>query len=296
MKAVHSKKLIHRNFLLGNMLAVAFLVSFLGIRSAHAAIQRQLDVGSTGADVIELQTYLAANAGTYPPNRITGNFDLLTQSAVQRFQSTQGIVSSGTPKTSGYGRVGPRTAQKLNALMRSASGVSVITTSTPFTNTAVVPLMRERSGFGLPARIRIPTINVNAPVQRLGLTPQGAMEAPKGPTDVAWFNLGPRPGEQGSAVIAGHYGPWKNGQGSVFDNLNTLAKGDRVYIEDGNGTTTAFVVVNIRTYDKSQDPSDVFGSSDGRAHLNLVTCEGIWNAAQKTYSNRLVIFTDKATE
>ena len=46
-------------------------------------------------------------------------------------------------------------------------------------------------------------------VEDVGLTPGGAMDVPKGPSDVAWFDLGPRPGEVGSAVIAGHEG-WKD--------------------------------------------------------------------------------------
>lgn len=46
----------------------------------------------------------------------TGNFLGLTQAAVQTFQRKYGIVSSGTPATTGYGRVGPKTRAKLNEL------------------------------------------------------------------------------------------------------------------------------------------------------------------------------------
>jgi LPXTG-site transpeptidase (sortase) family protein len=93
-------------------------------------------------------------------------------------------------------------------------------------------------------------------------------------------------------VIAGHEG-WKDGIAAAFDNLYKVQKGDKVYIQDEQGATTTFVVVGIRTYDQNGDASNVFGSSDGKAHLNLITCEGTWNAAQKSYSNRLVVFTDE---
>jgi LPXTG-site transpeptidase (sortase) family protein len=116
---------------------------------------------------------------------------------------------------------------------------------------------------------------------------------PEGPSDTAWFNIGPRPGDNGSAVIAGHYGPWKTGQGSVFDNLNNLKIGDKIYIEGEKGTTATFVVRELRTYSQNEYAPEVFNSSDGKAHLNLITCEGTWSDAQKTYSNRLVVFTDK---
>ena len=144
----------------------------------------------------------------------------------------------------------------------------------------------------LTLRLKIPKINIDAAVRSVGLTPEGAMDAPKTPEDVAWFNLGPRPGEKGSAVISGHYG-WKNNIPAVFDNLHKLRKGDKVYVEDKNGATIVFVVRELRTYGQNEDASDVFGSGDGKAHLNLVTCTGTWNKAQKSYSNRLVVFTDK---
>lgn len=147
---------------------------------------------------------------------------------------------------------------------------------------------------GLPIRIKIPKIAIDALIDYVGLMPQGAMGVPKGPSTVAWFELGPRPGENGSAVMAGHFG-WKNGLPAVFDNLHKLKTGDNIDVEDAQGTTTTFVVRELRTYDLKENTSAVFLSSDGQAHLNLVTCQGIWNKAKNSYSNRLVVFTDKVT-
>lgn len=144
---------------------------------------------------------------------------------------------------------------------------------------------------GLPIRLKIPNIGVDAAFEYVGVTRDGAMAVPKGPADVAWFKLGPRPGEKGSAVIAGHEG-WSNGISAVFDDLNKLRKGDQITVEDEKGETTTFIVREIQTYDQNGDSSNVFGSSDGKVHLNLITCEGIWNAAQQSYANRLVVFAD----
>ena len=162
----------------------------------------------------------------------------------------------------------------------------------PQNRVQIQPAQLNADTEALTLRLKIPKINIDAAVVFVGLTPQGAMDVPKGPNDVAWFNLGPRPGEIGSAVISGHYG-WKNNIPAVFDNLHKLRKGDKVYVEDKNGATITFVVRELRTYDQNEDASDVFGSSDGKAHLNLVTCTGTWNKAQKSYSKRLVVFTDK---
>lgn len=146
---------------------------------------------------------------------------------------------------------------------------------------------------GLPVRIEIPNIKVKAIINYVGLTSNGEMDVPKGPSDTVWYKLGTRPGNIGSAVIAGHYGSWKDGGSSVFDNLDKLVKGDKVYIEDENGMIITFIVKESRKYDPEADASNVFNLNDGVSHLNLVTCEGTWDNNKKTYSNRLVVFTDK---
>jgi LPXTG-site transpeptidase (sortase) family protein len=152
--------------------------------------------------------------------------------------------------------------------------------------------MSAESERSIPIRLKIPKINVDAAIEHVGLTPDGSMGVPKGPSDVGWFDLGPRPGEKGSAVIAGHEG-WKDGIKAVFDDLHNLVKGDKIYVEDETGTTTIFVVRELRIYGQNDDASDVFSSIDGKAHLNLITCEGVWNKAEKSYANRLVVFAYK---
>lgn len=108
----------------GMTAAMLLFVSFLGIQSAHAAISTSLDFGDTGSEVTELQTYLATNSSIYPSGLVTGYFGPLTQAAVQRFQTAQGIVSSGNPESTGYGRVGPLTRARINALLGGGSPIT----------------------------------------------------------------------------------------------------------------------------------------------------------------------------
>lgn len=56
----------------------------------------------------------------------------------------------------------------------------------------------------LPAFLRIPAIAVDAVIEKVGLTKDGAMGIPKDPLHLGWYLMGPRPGETGSAVVAGH--------------------------------------------------------------------------------------------
>ncbi len=142
---------------------------------------------------------------------------------------------------------------------------------------------------GLPVRLKIPSIKVNAAIEYVGLTSKREMEVPKNIVDVGWFELGPRPGEKGSAVIAGHFNG-KNGEVGVFADLYKLKMGDKLYIEDNTGITTTFIVRESRIYDPGL-AGDVFSRSDG-TYLNLITCDGIWDEAKKSYSKRLVVFAD----
>jgi LPXTG-site transpeptidase (sortase) family protein len=117
------------------------------------------------------------------------------------------------------------------------------------------------------------------------------MDISNGPANVSWYDLGPRPGQKGSAVIAGHNGIRKNGDISVFHDLNMLRKGDIVSIKNDTGEIIFFVVRESKIYKKNANTTDVFTSNDEKSHLNLITC--IFDPISKTYPNRLVVFTDK---
>lgn len=75
---------------------------------------KTLQRGSRGDDVKQLQEFLKKYPDIYPEGLITGYFGPLTEKAVQRFQAKFQIVSSGSPVTTGYGFVGPKTRAKLN--------------------------------------------------------------------------------------------------------------------------------------------------------------------------------------
>ncbi|MEO6508969.1 MAG: class F sortase [Patescibacteria group bacterium] len=160
---------------------------------------------------------------------------------------------------------------------------------------ALAEIQRKKNlqleSVGLPVRIKIPKMYIDANIQQLGLTKEGAMDVPTNSVDTGWFNLGPRPGEIGSAVIDGHLDA-KNGAPGVFYNLNELIPGDKLYIEDQNGKSIAFMVRESRTYDPKDDVPDVFNQTDGK-HLNLITCDGAWDKGERSYSKRLVVFTDR---
>ncbi len=90
-------------------------------------IGRVLSLGSSGTDVSRLQQFLAESPAVYPQAQVTGYYGSLTQAAVERWQVKYNIVSSGTPATTGFGVVGPRTAAAIALLCStgSASGTGI---------------------------------------------------------------------------------------------------------------------------------------------------------------------------
>lgn len=176
----------------------------------------------------------------------------------------------------------------LSAARPSQPEVQTPTASKP----ADVPVVAPKTS--LPSRLEIAGIGVDTVVAPVGLASNGDMDIKENPEEVAWYQYGPRPGQVGSAVIAGHYG-WKAGRASVFTQLHTVKAGDIVTVHDDSGIELSFVVREIRSYDPEADATEVFRSNDGKAHLNLITCEGAWNDEQQTYATRLVVFTDKVT-
>lgn len=142
----------------------------------------------------------------------------------------------------------------------------------------------------LPVHLIIPAINVDSTIQQVGITSDGEMATPNSFVQAGWFKFGPAPGENGSAVIAGHLNGENNELG-VFANLHKLKAGDKLFVEDDKGVSVDFVVREIRTYDKGH-ADEVFNWST-TSHLNLITCYGLWDLNKKTYNKRLVVFADK---
>lgn len=140
-------------------------------------------------------------------------------------------------------------------------------------------------------RLEISRLHIDAAIRSVGLTPEGAMDVLPGPQDVGFFSLGSRLGGEGTVVLEGHYG-WKDGKPAVFDNLSVLKKGDTFSVTDAHGMKILFIVRKTASYDKDALVPEVFVSDTG-SHLNLIACVGTWNAQQKTYSDRQVVFADR---
>ncbi len=152
----------------------------------------------------------------------------------------------------------------------------------------------QKTTESVPVRLSIESVGMSAPIESVGILGK-AMAVPTNSDSVGWYELGVRPGDTGSAVLAGHVN-WYGGQDAVFSSLRDVAIGDVITVMDSEGTTVSFVVRETRRYQLHDDTREVFTAHDGRAHLRLITCDGPWNAIMGTHELRLVVFAEKIEE
>lgn len=74
-------------------------------------------IGDENENVRVLQQYLARDKDIYPEGITSGFYGTLTRKAVERFQIKYGIVSSGTPESTGFGLAGPTTRAKIQEIL-----------------------------------------------------------------------------------------------------------------------------------------------------------------------------------
>jgi LPXTG-site transpeptidase (sortase) family protein len=149
---------------------------------------------------------------------------------------------------------------------------------------------------GLPARLVIPAIGVDAKIQQIGMSWSGVnIGVPTNFTDVGWFKYGTLPGAPGTAIIDGHL-DGKYVPQAVFFNLQNLKAGDEVDVMDASNTALEFQVVASKIYNYDATTTDIFAGNASTSQLILITCAGSWLPNQKLYNQRIVVFTELVTK
>jgi LPXTG-site transpeptidase (sortase) family protein len=143
---------------------------------------------------------------------------------------------------------------------------------------------------GIPVKVSIPSIALETEIESVAMDSKGRMDVPKDANNTAWFNPGYRPGQNGNAVLAGHFDN-EDGSPAVFWDIKKLKKGDQIIVTDEDGQEKAFAVTGIEQYPYDAFPiKEVFGESS-TSMLNLITCQGEWDEKAKNYSDRMVVYS-----
>ncbi|MEK0099355.1 class F sortase [Streptomyces sp. NPDC056002] len=143
--------------------------------------------------------------------------------------------------------------------------------------------------FSVADRVRIPAIQVDAPVMPVGVDRDGWVDAPppEDPNLAGWFTGGVTPGEKGTAVIVGHV---DNAQGpAVFYGLGSLKKGNRVQVVRKDKKTAVFEIYGIEVFKKANFPGTRVYGSKGAPELRVITCGGGFSK-ENGYDGNVVVF------
>jgi hypothetical protein len=139
-----------------------------------------------------------------------------------------------------------------------------------------------------PVRLRVPAVGIDTDLVHLGLTPDGAMEVPDDFARAGWYTVGPRPGEDGPAVVAGHVDSERGP--AVFARLADVAPGDRIEVRGADGSTTTFTAQRRQRFAKATFPTgQVFGATV-EPELRLITCGGNFDDDVGHYEDNVVVF------
>lgn len=183
------------------------------------------------------------------------------------------LIGAANVLSRAFEYVGDDALQTAFQPLGTLGSVSLVATTTPLT----------------PARVKIPSIGVDASIEEVGKKEDGSMETPKSFQNVGWYALGPKPGSAGNAVMAGHVNNALTTSG-VFEHLSDVVVGDYITVADAQGKTLVYAVTQTAQYDVDSAPtSDIFSQS-GPSQLVLITCDGAWDAAARSYNKRLVVY------
>ncbi|WP_233434418.1 class F sortase [Nocardia yamanashiensis] len=140
-----------------------------------------------------------------------------------------------------------------------------------------------------PTAFTISSIGASGSLISLGLNADGTVQVPADYRQAGWYQQGPAPGEQGSAVILGHVDSYQ-GEG-IFFALKKVKPGDLIDVTRADGKIAHFKVTDVRMYQKSEFPDQLVYGSRGGATLQVVTCGGQFDQNAKSYLSNVVVFS-----
>ncbi len=146
-----------------------------------------------------------------------------------------------------------------------------------------------------PVWISLPALGVSAaPVDPVGLDPDGAVDLPDDVRRVGWYRQGPRPGEAGNAFFTSHVDSRTQGPGVLFD-LSRSQPGDPVLVTHADGTTSTWQIVARERIVKGSYPMQRVFRFDGEPGLVIDTCGGRFDPDTGSYENIDIVYAVPAT-
>ena len=146
---------------------------------------------------------------------------------------------------------------------------------------------------GVPVRLVLPAIGVDADVGTFDLADDLTMPVPQTASLVAWYTFSARAGAPGNAVLAGHR-DWQRQRG-VFYSLGAVQEGDEVWLQDTTGTWYLYTVSwSASVPDDDSFIEELVGRTT-QPSLTLITCSGVFDRTAGRYVERHVVRAELVT-
>jgi sortase (surface protein transpeptidase) len=139
-----------------------------------------------------------------------------------------------------------------------------------------------------PERLVMPSIQVEALIQRVSVDQRGEVAVPTNVTLAGWFTKSVPPGEKGLSIIDGHLnGRTRDG---IFKNLSRISPGETFSVVRANRDELQFRVMKVLEVPAAEAANQLF-SQDPKVErqLNLITCAGTFDEASSQFDKRVIV-------
>jgi sortase (surface protein transpeptidase) len=151
---------------------------------------------------------------------------------------------------------------------------------------------------GRVARMQIPKLKVDAPIEELAINSRNELETPKAEnTNVGWYHIYDKPGFGGNALFSAHV--YYHSIPAPFQRLASTVTGDEIKVVMEDGTTYTYKVVSNKRYNRDTIPMGEIIWPPSKAKeaewITMITCGGQLDSTGQEYVDRDVIVAERVS-
>ncbi len=145
-----------------------------------------------------------------------------------------------------------------------------------------------------PVRLQLPALGVDAPVDAVGASEDGAVVVPPDGARTGWWSPGSAPADpDGSVVLVGHVDT-AAGPGALF-RLREAEVGQDVVVTDASGAEHLYRTSGGAQFSKDSLPAGELFTTAGAPRLVLISCGGEFDRATRHYADNVVVVADRVS-
>lgn len=151
---------------------------------------------------------------------------------------------------------------------------------------------------GRVARMQIPKLKVDAPIEELAINSRNELETPKAEnTNVGWYHIYDKPGFGGNALFSAHV--YYHSIPAPFQKLASSVPGDEIVVVMENGIQYKYKVVSNKRYNRDTIPmGDIIWPANRPKEaewITMITCGGQLDSTGQEYVDRDVIVAERVS-